>query len=88
MRYTYLADPERGTTWEESIIMCPDYVQLVCLSATVSNAPEVAEWISRTHKPVHLVTHLQRAVPLSLYYYLDGQLNLVINAQGQQVVEL
>ncbi len=83
----YLADPERGTTWEESIIMCPEYVQLVCLSATVSNAPEVAEWISRTHKPVHLVTHLQRAVPLSLYYYLDGQLNLVINAQGQQIVD-
>ena len=83
----YLADPERGTTWEESIIMCPEYVQLVCLSATVSNAPEVAEWIGRTHRPVHMVTHLQRAVPLSLYYYLDGQLNLVINAKGQQIVD-
>ncbi len=47
----YLADPERGTTWEESIIMCPKYIQLVCLSATVSNAPEVADWISRTHNP-------------------------------------
>jgi ATP-dependent RNA helicase HelY len=83
----YLADPERGTTWEEAIIMCPEYVQLVCLSATVSNAPEIAEWISRTHAPIHLVTHLQRAVPLSLYYFLDGKLNLVINAQGQQVVD-
>ncbi|HUP28129.1 MAG TPA: DEAD/DEAH box helicase [Chloroflexia bacterium] len=83
----YLADPERGTTWEESIIMCPDYIQLVCLSATVSNAPEIAEWIGRTHRPVHLITHLQRAVPLSLYYFLDGRLNLVINAQGQQVVD-
>jgi len=83
----YLADPERGTTWEESIIMCPKYIQLVCLSATVSNAEEVAEWIGRTHKPVHLVTHLKRAVPLSLYYFLDGQLNLVINSKGQQVVD-
>lgn len=83
----YLADPERGTTWEESIIMCPEYVQLVCLSATVSNAPEVADWISRTHRPIHMVTHLQRAVPLSLYYYLDGQLNLVINEKGQQIVD-
>ncbi|HYO49776.1 MAG TPA: DEAD/DEAH box helicase, partial [Chloroflexia bacterium] len=83
----YLADPERGTTWEESIIMCPDYVQLVCLSATVSNAPEIADWIGRTHQPIHLVTHLQRSVPLSLYYFLDGQLNLVINAQGQQIVD-
>ncbi len=83
----YLADPERGTTWEESIIMCPEYVQLVCLSATVSNAPEIAEWIGRTHMPVHLVTHLQRAVPLSLYYFLDGKINLVIDAQGRQVVD-
>jgi ATP-dependent RNA helicase HelY len=83
----YLADPERGTTWEESIIMCPPYVQLVCLSATVSNASEVADWISRTHKPVRLVTHFQRAVPLSLYYYLDGKMQLVINAQGQQIAD-
>ena len=83
----YLADPERGTTWEESIIMCPQYVQLVCLSATVSNAGEVAEWIGRTHKPIHLVTHFQRAVPLSLYYHLDGRMQLVINAQGQQIAD-
>ncbi len=83
----YLADPERGTTWEELIIMCPHYIQLVCLSATVSNAPEVADWISRTHRPIHLVTHLKRAVPLSLYYFLDGKLNLVINSKGQQVVD-
>jgi ATP-dependent RNA helicase HelY len=83
----YLADPERGTTWEESIIMCPKYIQLVCLSATVSNAAEVADWIGRTHKPIHLVTYFKRAVPLSLYYFLDGNLNLVINAKGQQVVD-
>ena len=24
----YLADPERGTTWEEAIILCPEHVQL------------------------------------------------------------
>jgi ATP-dependent RNA helicase HelY len=83
----YLADPERGTTWEESIIMCPEHIQLVCLSATVTNAPEVADWIGRTHAPIHLITHLQRAVPLSLYYFLDGQLQLVINAQGQQIAD-
>ncbi len=38
-------------------------------------------------QPVHLVTHLKRAVPLSLYYFLDGQLNLVINSKGQQIVD-
>ncbi|MDQ6694224.1 MAG: DEAD/DEAH box helicase [Chloroflexota bacterium] len=83
----YLADPERGTTWEEAIIMCPAYIQLVCLSATVSNAPEIAEWIGRTHGSIELITHLTRAVPLSLYYFLDGELHLVINSKGQQVVD-
>ncbi len=83
----YLADPERGTTWEELIIMCPEHIQLVCLSATVTNAPEVADWIGRTHAPIHLITHLQRAVPLSLYYFLDGQLQMVINEKGQQIAD-
>ena len=71
----FLADPERGTTWEESIILCPDHVQLICLSATVSNADEIAAWISRTHRPIRLITHTERAVPLSLYYFIDGKLH-------------
>jgi ATP-dependent RNA helicase HelY len=81
----YLADPERGTTWEESIILCPEHIQLVCLSATVSNAGDIAAWISRTHRPIELITHLERAVPLSLYYYLDRRLELVRDAAGQVV---
>ena len=70
----FLADPERGTTWEEAIILCPEHVQLVCLSATVSNAEEIAGWIGRTHRPIRLVTHYERAVPLSLYYFVDSKL--------------
>jgi len=83
----YLADPDRGTTWEEAIILCPEHVQLVCLSATVSNAPEIAAWISRTHRPITLITHNERAVPLALYYYLDNALRLVIDHTGQQVAD-
>jgi ATP-dependent RNA helicase HelY len=83
----YLADPERGTTWEESIILCPEHIQLVCLSATVSNAEEIAAWISRTHRPIRLITHPERPVPLSLYYYLDGRLELVRDAAGRAVAD-
>ncbi|MEX2425874.1 MAG: DEAD/DEAH box helicase, partial [Thermomicrobiaceae bacterium] len=25
----YIADPDRGTTWEEAIILCPEHIQLV-----------------------------------------------------------
>jgi len=81
----YLADPERGTTWEESIILCPEHVQLICLSATVSNAQEIADWISRTHRPIRLITHDERAVPLALYYFYDHKLRLVIDHHGVQV---
>jgi ATP-dependent RNA helicase HelY len=81
----YLADPERGTTWEESIILCPDHVQLICLSATINNADEIAAWISRTHRPIRLITHTERAVPLALHYFIDGKLNLVVDHTGTKV---
>lgn len=81
----YLADPERGTTWEEAIILCPDHVQLICLSATINNADEIAAWISRTHRPIRLITHTERAVPLALHYFNDGKLNLVVDHTGAQV---
>ena len=81
----YLADPERGTTWEEAIILCPDHVQLICLSATINNADEIADWISRTHRPIRLITHTERAVPLALHYFHDGKLNLVVNHRGERV---
>jgi ATP-dependent RNA helicase HelY len=81
----YLADPERGTTWEESIILCPDHVQLICLSATINNADEIAGWISRTHRPIRLITHFDRAVPLALHYFIDGKMHLVMDHTGAQV---
>ena len=83
----YIADPERGTTWEEAIILCPDHIQLICLSATVSNAQEIADWITRTHRPIKLITNFRRVVPLALYYYLDHKLRLVIDHAGNQVAD-
>ncbi|HLL78680.1 MAG TPA: DEAD/DEAH box helicase, partial [Ktedonobacteraceae bacterium] len=53
----YLSDKERGPVWEEAIICSPQHVRLVGLSATVSNASDLAEWISRVHRPVSLVVH-------------------------------
>ncbi len=81
----YLSDIERGPVWEEAIICSPPHVQLVGLSATVSNAHNLADWISRVHRPIVLVTHEQRAVPLEHYYFLDGKLHLVQDADGRRV---
>src|SRR5262249_59343480 len=41
----YLADRFRGAVWEEVIIHLPESVNLVSLSATVSNAEEFADWL-------------------------------------------
>jgi ATP-dependent RNA helicase HelY len=81
----YLSDIGRGPVWEEAIICSPSHVQLVGLSATVSNAEDLASWISRVHRPVSLIVHEERAVPLEHYYFLDGKLHLVQDANGNRV---
>lgn len=81
----YLSDAERGPVWEEAIICSPPHVQLVGLSATVSNAGDLAQWITRVHQPISLVMHEQRAVPLEHYYFLDNKLHLVQDADGNRI---
>jgi superfamily II RNA helicase len=41
----FLDDKERGTTWEEVLIYLPQSVQIVGLSATLSNLGEFAAWL-------------------------------------------
>src|SRR6266700_1638444 len=81
----YLSDIGRGPVWEEAIICSPPNVQLVGLSATVSNAEDLADWISRVHRPISLVVHEERAVPLEHYYFLDKKLHLVQDADGNRI---
>ncbi|MBV9595808.1 MAG: DEAD/DEAH box helicase, partial [Chloroflexi bacterium] len=66
----YMGDTERGTAWEESILLAPKSIPLVCLSATVPNAGEIAEWIRDAHGELTCVFHDQRAVPLEHRYWL------------------
>ena len=44
---------ERGVIWEETIILLPDNVHYVFLSATIPNAKQFAEWISFLHNQVN-----------------------------------
>ena len=68
----YMGDAERGTAWEESILLAPRHIPLVCLSATVPNAAEIAEWIRDAHGDLTCIFHDQRAVPLEHRYWLPG----------------
>lgn len=64
----YLQDSYRGPVWEEVIIHLPASVQLVALSATVSNAPELAAWMRTVRGPTTLVTEHTRPVELENLY--------------------
>ena len=67
----YLQDEYRGPVWEEVIIHAPAEVRLVCLSATVSNAAELAEWITTVRGPTDVVIETDRPVEL-VNHYLVG----------------
>ena len=66
----YLQDPYRGAVWEEVIIGTPPHMRLVCLSATVSNAHELAAWIEATAGECAAVVCSERPVPLEDRYLL------------------
>ncbi len=61
----FLDDPERGTTWEEVLIYLDPSVQVVGLSATLSNLDSFAAWLSSVRgSEVAVVREDRRAVPL------------------------
>ena len=68
----YLADRFRGAVWEEVIIGLADSIQLVALSATVSNAEEFGEWLSEVRGEMAVVVSERRPVPL-YQHVLVGQ---------------
>lgn len=82
----YMRDKERGVVWEETIILLPDNVHYVFLSATIPNARQFAEWISHLHHQVcHVVYTDYRPTPLQHYIYPAGGegLHLVVDEQGK-----
>lgn len=69
----YLQDRFRGAVWEEVIIHAPAHIQLVCLSATVSNAAEFTDWVRTRRGPTTLVLEETRPVPLESLYALKDR---------------
>ena len=46
----YINDSERGVVWEEVLILLPDHVNIIMLSATVPNTMDFADWVGRTKR--------------------------------------
>jgi len=79
----YINDSERGVVWEEVIIMLPEYVNMIFLSATTPNTIEFSEWIGRTkRKPVHVIRTNYRPVPLSHHLWAGHKMHKIM--EGKQ----
>jgi ATP-dependent RNA helicase HelY len=70
----YLADRFRGAVWEEVIIHLPAWVQLISLSATVSNAEEFGDWLHTVRGHTDVILSEQRPVPLHQHIMFQHKL--------------
>ncbi|MFC3687659.1 DEAD/DEAH box helicase [Aquipuribacter hungaricus] len=85
----YLADRFRGAVWEEVIIHLAEDVQLVSLSATVSNAEEFGEWLATVRGDTRVVVSEHRPVPLWQHVLVDTRLHdLFVDPDGDPVLGL
>ena len=80
----YLADPERGVVWEETLIFCPSQARLLLLSASIGNPQDIADWLTSIRStPCHLVRHARRSVPLRAgYLHPNGKLTPLFRTVG------
>jgi antiviral helicase SKI2 len=70
----YINDVDRGRVWEETIMMLPQHIQMVMLSATLDSPEKFALWCetrgqttNTSNKIVYLTTTYERVVPLTHY---------------------
>ena len=68
----YINDRDRGSVWEESIIMLDPKVNLIMLSATIDDADQFASWIGDIkNKNISLIPTKKRPVPLQHHVFLE-----------------
>jgi len=68
----YINDMDRGNVWEQCILMLPEHVQMIMLSATIDSPESFAKWCERSNstKKVYLSSTTHRIVPLKHYSYM------------------
>jgi superfamily II RNA helicase len=69
----YLDDEDRGTVWEKSIILLPQHIQMVMLSATIGKKEMFASWIEKIkERKVVICSTDKRVVPLMYYQFFTA----------------
>jgi len=66
----YINDEERGTIWEQSMMLLPNHIQMVMLSATIGNVEYISKWLKEIKgKDIIICGTKERVVPLEYYQY-------------------
>ena len=70
----YLANKFRGAVWEEVLIHLMESVQVISLSATVSNAEEFGEWLGEVRGNTQVIVSEVRPIPLYQHVLIGNRM--------------
>jgi len=79
----YLADKFRGAVWEEVLIHLPADIQVISLSATVSNLEEFGDWLSSVRGATAIIISEKRPVPLYQHVLVGNRLLDLFESEGR-----
>lgn len=79
----YLADKFRGAVWEEVLIHLMESVQVISLSATVSNAEEFGEWLGEVRGSTDVIVSEVRPIPLYQHVIIGNRLIDLFSEPGR-----
>ncbi len=79
----YLADKSRGAVWEEVLIHLMESVQVISLSATVSNAEEFGDWLGEVRGSTEVIVSEIRPIPLYQHVLIGDRLVDLFREQGR-----
>jgi ATP-dependent RNA helicase HelY len=79
----YLADKFRGAVWEEVLIHLMESVQVISLSATVSNAEEFGEWLGEVRGQTEVIVSEVRPIPLFQHVLIGNRLLDLFDQPGR-----
>ena len=89
-------DQARGHVWEQSILLLPEHIQMIGLSATLDSPEKFASWMENRgnqkneiseKKIVYLTSKKDRAVPLTHYSFITVNSNIFKAIKDKTVQE-
>ena len=84
----YIGDQDRGSVWEQAILLLPQQIQLILLSATIEKPEIFADWLESEKnknmeelgiqkKELYMTTTHTRVVPLTHYAWMSCQPSVI-----------